>query len=151
VSCLLHHLQKTNPSTNRVRLLGGLSFSAYCQQLTSLSGCRCYRPDHSFFGKFITPRFSFASKFSAFLPPFSGPRPVCCIFSCSRCSAISPANWLMLSMIPSNRSLMSVYLPEGRRKCRAVAEIFSRWHPWGLLTGAVSNLSELPPNFGSEF
>ena len=41
-------------------------------------------------------------------PPFSGPRPVSCIFSCNRCLAISSANWLILFMIPSNRSLMSM-------------------------------------------
>src|SRR5690606_28442392 len=34
-----------------------------------LSGCRRCRPYHSLFGKSVTPRFSFASKFSAFFPP----------------------------------------------------------------------------------
>lgn len=37
-SCLLHHFKKTNPSTNRVRLVGGFCFSAYCQRLRSPSG-----------------------------------------------------------------------------------------------------------------
>ena len=99
---------KTNPSTNRVRLLGGFCFSSYCQRFASLLEFRRYCPDHSIFGKLVTPRFSFASKFSAFLPPFSGPRPDSCIFSCNRCLAISSANWLILFMIPSNRSLMSM-------------------------------------------
>lgn len=115
-STVRHHLKKTDPSGNRVRLFGGFCFSAYCQRLTSLLECRRYRPDRSFFGKLLIPRISFASKFSVLLPPFSEPRPVCallrsgipsglacgsrtvcslrskplsCIFSCNRCSAIS--------------------------------------------------------------
>jgi len=78
----LHHFKKTDPSTNRVRLLGGFCFSAYCPRLTSFSGSRRCRPDHSRFGKSAIPRFSFASKFSALRGAVPATRPDGPAFGC---------------------------------------------------------------------
>lgn len=47
-----------DPFTNRIWLLGGFSFSAYCQRLASPSGFRRHRRDHSLFGKPATPSLS---------------------------------------------------------------------------------------------
>lgn len=51
-----------------------------------------------------------------------------------------------MSMVGSS-SLWVMLLLERQRKCRAVAEFFSRWHSWGLHTGWILNLSELPRNY----
>lgn len=91
--------KKTDPSTNCVRLLGGVSFSAYCQRLTLLSRVSALPPRLLPFRKIRHTPLLFRLTIFRILPPFSGPRPVCCIFSRNRCSAILSENWLILFMI----------------------------------------------------